>query len=79
MGKITDAISEIADQYNALEAAHGDLKRERDKLLETVEALEDRIEEMADALDQYNAMEDYLEEYHPGVVTAFEVVQRMEK
>ena len=71
MGKISDAIEQIEDE---LQDAIKEIQR-----LETVNAeLNERIDELAKIVEQYNAMEDYMEEYHPGIVTAFEVANRME-
>lgn len=72
MGKISDAIEQIEDELE-------DAIKEIQRLEKVEEELKDKIDELAKILEQYNAMEDYMEEYHPGIVTAFEVANRMEK
>ena len=37
------------------------------------------IEKQKEIIDDYNAMEDYLDENHEGVVTAYEVAKRLEQ
>lgn len=72
MGKISDAIEQIEDE---LEDAIKEIQR-----LEKVEdTLKDQIAEDTKLIEQYDALLHYLDEHYPGVVTAFEVVQRMEK
>lgn len=62
-------------RISELEAAIEEIQR-----LEKVEdILKDQIAEDTKLIEQYDALLGYLEENYPGVVTAFEVVQRMEK
>ena len=78
MGRIADAIDQIEDELQRLEGKYSDLEEAHTKLQEECGELEVLVEKQREIIEQYNAMEDYLEEYHPGVVTAFEVAQRME-
>lgn len=79
MGKIADAIEEVEDELIRLEGKYEDLENAHKILQDEHIALQDRVDELVKILEQYNAMEDYMEEYHPGIVTAFEVANRMEK
>ena len=72
MGKISDAVEQIEDDLK-------DAIKEIQRLEKVNEELNERVTELALIVEQYNGMEDYMEEYHPGIVTAFEVAQRMEK
>jgi chaperonin cofactor prefoldin len=72
MGKISDAIEQIEDELE-------DAIKEIQRLEKINEKLNERVTELALIIEHYNGMEDYMEEYHPGIVTAFEVAQRMEK
>lgn len=72
MGKIADAIDEI-------EAELEDAIKEIQRLEKVEDALKDQIAEDTKLIEQYDALLRYLDENYPGVVTAFEVVQRMEK
>jgi len=72
MGRIADAIDEIEEELAE--------KTEALKVSEQhVDELAEIVEQQRKTINEYQAMEDYLEEYHPGIITAFEVVQRMEK
>ena len=79
MGKIADAIEEVEDELARLEGKYADLEEAHRKLEEELERALTANEELTSILREYSAMEDYLEEYHPGIITAFEVAQRMEK
>ena len=72
MGKISETIEQIEDELDEANKEVIRLNEENNKLRE------DWLEAKA-ILEEYSAMEDYLEEYHPGIITAFEVAQRMEK
>lgn len=72
MGKISNAIEQIEDELDDANKEIIRLEEENNKLRE--DWLEAKV-----IIDEYNAMEDYLEEYHPGIITAFQVAQRMEK
>lgn len=72
MGKIADAIEEIEEELAHALNDVARLEKENGNLLEQAEEDEKLIE-------QYDALLDYLEENYPGVVTAFEVANRMEK
>lgn len=71
MGKISDAIEQIEDELQ-------DAIKEIQRLEKVEEELKDKIDDLIKIVEQYIAMEDYMEEYHPGIVTAFEVANRME-
>lgn len=72
MGKISDAIEQIEDELQ-------DAIIEIQRLEKVEEELKDKIDDLIKIVEQYNAMEDYMEAYHPGIITAFEVANRMEK
>lgn len=72
MGRIADAIEEIEEELEELKEALKVAHLKTDELAEIVD-------QQKNIIDEYQAMEDYLEEYHPGLITSFEVSQRMEK
>lgn len=72
MGKISDAIEEIEDElYEA--------NKEVLRLDEENKTLRENWLEAQQILKEYQGVIDYIEEYHPEIITAFEVAQRMEK
>lgn len=79
MGKIADAIEEVEDELAELKEDYEALQKSYNDVLQENDSLQERVEYLTKTIDQYNAMEDYMEEYHPGIVTAFEVANRMEK
>jgi peptidoglycan hydrolase CwlO-like protein len=68
----------LADDVEAMEDLVEDLKKENEELKRDMGSLEDEIETLKVVLAQYNRMENYLREYHHGVVESFEVAERME-
>jgi len=79
MGKIADAIEEVEDELAQVKDDLEALTTSYNDMIQQNDALEERVTQLAKIVEQYNAMEDYMEEYHPGIVTAFEVANRMEK
>lgn len=79
MGKIADAIEEVEAELDQLKEDYEALTTSYNDMIQQNDALEERVTQLAKIVEQYNAMEDYMEEYHPGIVTAFEVANRMEK
>lgn len=79
MGKIADAIEEVEAELDQLKEDYEALTTSYNDVIQQNDALEERVTQLAKIVEQYNAMEDYMEEYHPGIVTAFEVANRMEK
>lgn len=78
MGKIDDAIEEVENELNEARSRIEELESEVKVLEYKNEDLEVTVSKYQKILEQYNAMEDYLEEYHPGIITSFEVANRME-
>ena len=79
MGKIADAIEEVEDELAELKEDFEALQKSYNDVLQENDSLQERIEHLTKIVDDYNNMEDYLDENHPGVVTAYEVAKRMEK
>lgn len=72
MGKIADAIDEI-------EAELDEANKEVVRLEKEIDSLKDDLADANKTIEWAVELTDYLEEYHPGIITAFEVAQRMEK
>lgn len=79
MGKIADAIEEVEDELAELKEDYEALQKSYNDVLQENDSLQERVTQLAEIIEKYNTMEDYMEEYHPGIVTAFEVANRMEK
>jgi len=72
MGKISDAIEQIEDELE-------DANKEVIRLEEANKQLREDWLEAQQIIKEYQTLIDYIEENHPEITTAFEVVQRMEK
>ena len=71
MGKIADAIEEVEQELEEL--------REENKVLELrCEDFEVNMARLKKILEEFEAMEDYIEANHPEIITAFEVANRLE-
>ena len=79
MGKIAAAIEEVEDELDQLKEYHEALQKSYNDVLQELDTAQEKLDIQERIIEQYNAMEDYIEEYHPGIVTAFEVANRMEK
>lgn len=79
MGKIAAAIEEVEDELDQLKEDHEALQKSYNDVLQELDTAQEKLDIQERIIEQYNAMEDYIEEYHPGIVTAFEVANRMEK
>ena len=79
MGRIADAIAEVEEELAELKEDYEALQKSYNGVLQELDTAQEKLDVQERIIEQYNAMEDYMEEYHPGIVTAFEVANRMEK
>ena len=72
MGKISETIEQIEDELE-------DANKEVIRLDEENKQLREDWLEAQQIIKEYQGLIDYIEEYHPEIITAFEVATRMEK